>query len=331
MWRGALAWVRRPPKVARITITVLGGLLLAAVAFDAVTASPAICTSCHGEDARADSWRRSAHTVVSCVECHQRPTAWYALPARVVDRSRLLGRDITAHFRGEDAPAGIPSAEASRIGDDVCLQCHDPNRKATSGFRILIDHAEHAKRNGSCVSCHLYTAHPIGTRGTPLSLMSQCFTCHGTPEKPKASAECDVCHPADYEPLPVSHAEDEWATGHGDVSQTDPEQCVMCHEQRFCDDCHGLAMPHPEGWAKGSEGHGAVAVDDEAVCAQCHGGARPDLCTMCHHTSYDPTRGTWIEQHSIEARDEGAAYCMECHAGPYCYYCHAQPAAVPGS
>ena len=33
----------------------------------------------------------------------------------------------------------------------------------------------------------------------------------------------------------------------------------MCHEKSFCDDCHGLQIPHPEGWAKGATGHAATA------------------------------------------------------------------------
>jgi len=307
----------------RVAIGVILGVAVLAVAFDLGTASPKVCSSCHEIVPRAESWSVSAHSTVACVKCHQRPTAWYELPTRVVDRGRLLWRDVAAHRAGDYVdPVDAAVAGAKPVTDAVCLQCHDPNRKATSGFRILIDHPKHAKRNGSCISCHVRTAHPIPSRGTPMSLMSQCFTCHGTAKQPKASAACRVCHPADYVLLPGSHEESTWTRGHGDVQQADPKQCSMCHKQTFCDDCHGLAMPHPAGWANGPTGHGALAESDRARCAGCHGGNRPDLCTMCHHTSYTPLKGTWIDQHPAEVESEGSAYCETCHDPAYCTFCH---------
>lgn len=314
--------IRRVPVPARIAIGVVLGLLVLAIAFDFGTSSPKLCSSCHEIGPRAESWSVSAHSVVACVKCHQRPTAWYELPRRVADRGRLLWRDVAAHRSGDyDDPVDATVAGAEPVTDAVCLQCHDPNRKATSGFRILIDHPEHAKRNGSCISCHVRTAHPLETRGTAMSLMSQCFTCHGTPAQPKASAECGACHPADYELLPGSHTEATWERGHGDAEQGDPKQCVMCHKQVFCDDCHGLAMPHPTGWVKGPSGHGSPAESDRALCGRCHGGS-PDLCTMCHHTAYNPLKGTWIDQHPLEVKSEGSAYCEACHKPAYCSFCH---------
>jgi hypothetical protein len=316
------ALLRAVPAPVRIAVYVVVGILLLGVAFDLGTASPTLCFACHEMELRAASWAESAHTVVSCVKCHQEPTEWYELPTRVVGRASLLARDVSAHFGGEFIdPVDAPSAAAEPVSDAVCLQCHDPNRTATSGYRILIDHVEHAKRNGSCVSCHVRTAHPVETRGGPLSLMGQCFTCHGTPEYPEADASCVTCHPADYEPVPQTHETASWARGHGDVSEEDAALCTMCHEQRYCDDCHGLAMPHPDQWVEGAEGHAAEAGRDIAVCESCHSGG-PDLCTMCHHTSYMPLTGEWIEQHSAEVIEEGSDYCLTCHTAPYCSFCH---------
>jgi len=271
---------------------------------------------------RADSWAQSAHTEVKCVECHEKPLPWYAVPQRIAARSALLGRDVYKHLTGDyrDPVDGRPVGQ-SPMTDDHCLQCHDPNRKATSGFRILIDHAEHAKRNGSCISCHVRVGHPIATRGNPLSLMGQCFTCHGTGPKAKAPANCTLCHPSDYELKPASHKDAKWQRTHGKVALTDRKQCTMCHEQSFCNDCHGVKMPHPDGWEKGPTGHAVVAETNRQVCNQCHG-ARPDMCTMCHHEAYQPTQGTWVQQHYQQVQQKGAEYCVECHAPVFCVQCH---------
>jgi len=317
--------VARPPRrrwlrVAAIVVLVV---VAGAVAFDLVTASPRLCASCHEMRPRVASWQQSAHVGVGCWECHQQPRPWYAYPLGLADRAQVLARDVRAHSsRDTTAAVDGPVAGVPPMSDDVCLQCHEPNRKATSGFRIKIDHVEHAKRNKSCVSCHVRTAHPLESRGTPLTLMSQCFTCHGTAEKPEASAACSLCHPTGYQLMPVSHDDKAWVPQkHSETAADDRKQCEMCHTQKFCNDCHGIEMPHPEGWSQGEDGHAAYAETDRAVCSKCHT-EKPDLCSMCHHKQYDPTRGSWVQQHFIEVETGGAEYCFECHAPSYCVRCH---------
>lgn len=310
------SWLRRSVLV----VVVLAAFVLS---FDVITASPSLCGSCHEMKVRADSWERSAHTGVKCWQCHQPPRPWYAYPAKLADRTRLLARDIRAHnTRETTAPVDGPVPGVGPMKDEVCLQCHSANRKATSGFRIKINHVEHARRNGSCVSCHVRTAHPLEGRSNPLTLMSQCFTCHGTAEKPEASPACSLCHPTGYELTPTSHLPaNEWKQQHSVPGKTDPKQCRMCHQQSFCDDCHGLDMPHPDDWAKGREGHAAFAETNRSVCTQCHT-EKPDMCSMCHHKAYDSAIGSWVKQHYIEVETQGAQYCMECHAPGYCVRCH---------
>jgi nitrate/TMAO reductase-like tetraheme cytochrome c subunit len=315
---------RKPGGRARVILIVVLVFVGLVLLFDVVTASPRLCGSCHEMQPRTESWQQSSHVSVDCVQCHQTPRPWYAYPVTLADRAKLLARDVSAHVSGDfDDPVDGPIEGVPPMADEVCLQCHDANRKATSGFRIKIDHVEHAKRNGSCVSCHVRTAHPVESLGTPLTLMSQCFTCHGTEEQPEASAACFLCHPRDYELIPESHTDNAWTpTQHADAAVTDRKQCDMCHQPQFCDSCHGLEMPHPDDWAKGAEGHAVVAEQDRAVCTTCHT-EKPDLCSMCHHKdSFDPTKGTWIQQHFIEVERQGSDYCMECHLATYCVRCH---------
>jgi hypothetical protein len=313
---------RRLRALARLVPGIVLGVVVLGLLGDLATSSPRLCSSCHEMGKRAESWSRSPHGGITCVTCHQTPRPAYALPARLVDRVRLLGRDVSRHLAGgyrdpvDGRIAGTPP-----MADAVCLQCHDPNRKATSGFRILIDHVAHAKRNGSCVSCHVRTAHPIETRGAAMSLMSACFTCHGAARTAKAPGRCDLCHPSDYPAFPTSHKAASWGAKHGRVALTDVKQCEMCHEKVDCDGCHGLQMPHPMGWAKGKPGHADAAARDREVCQRCHTG-RPDMCTMCHHDAYEPAKGTWVKQHAAEAEKRGTAFCIGCHTTLDCVRCH---------
>ncbi len=316
------------PAWVGAVLFVLGALAILTVAFDLGTASPRLCASCHEMAEMSAAWQSSAHRVVSCVECHQSPTEWFEVPARLSERVALLSRYLGAHW--SEASALSSSAPPEPITDDICLQCHDPNRKATSGYRILIDHVEHAKRNGSCVSCHVRTAHPTVTRGGPLSLMGQCYTCHGTADHPGASTECGTCHPEGYELYPASHEALTWARSHGRTSEADQGLCGMCHASTFCSDCHGIQMPHPDRWAAGDEGHALAATADPDTCSRCHDGG-PQLCSMCHHVSFEPFKGGWAEQHAFEVRAEGTAYCMSCHEPRYCSYCHTRLVERDGS
>jgi nitrate/TMAO reductase-like tetraheme cytochrome c subunit len=308
-------------KILLIAVVALVAIFALAFGTEAVTSSPRLCFTCHEMELRAQSWSESAHVGIDCVKCHQSPRAWYEVPQKLVDRGALLGRDVARHVSGDYSGQIDERILAEPISDAICLQCHDPNRKATSGFRIKIDHVEHAKRNGSCVSCHVRTAHPLESRGDALSLMGQCFTCHGSGPQAKAPADCDLCHPADYEPRPVSHRETAWATVHGKTALPDISQCTMCHTGSYCQDCHGLAMPHPAGWAKGETGHGGIAKLNTQVCGKCHG-SQPDMCTMCHHSDYDPAKGTWVKQHVTAVRTQGTTYCLECHSPLFCSRCH---------
>lgn len=288
---------------------------------DRLTSSPAVCGSCHEMGARVAEWKTSPHAKVACVSCHV-PHPWYALPQAVFDRTRFLSRVLGQHVGSagsvamvDSRPAGIPP-----MSDAVCKQCHDPNRKPTTGLGIIIDHPKHAKRNGSCVSCHITVAHPSPEWGTAVSFMQVCFNCHGTGKTAKAPATCGLCHPAGFKLRPGTH-DAKWKQTHGKVALTERKQCLMCHQASFCDGCHKIQMPHPAGWAQKS-GHPVAAQRDRQVCVQCHGGAA-DFCTMCHHKAYDPARGTWVQQHFLEVEAKGASYCLEsCHSPVFCATCH---------
>lgn len=313
-WKNAARWMG-----------IIGGLLLLAVVADVGTSSPVLCASCHEMRERAHQWATSAHGAIKCVQCHQEPTRWYELPKRLAHRSALFSRDIQAHVRGgyED-PVGNRGDRRDSVTDEACLSCHAMTRKVTAGDRILIDHEEHARRNGSCSSCHLRTAHPIESRGSAISLMAQCFTCHGVEPDAAAPGDCALCHPKTYGLRPDSHAIKAWErTVHSKTALSDPQQCTLCHTRAFCTDCHGLQMPHPKEWVDGDRGHAAAVRKDRTVCDKCHSSS-PSICTMCHHESFMPTRGTWRQQHFIEVKQHGAARCFECHLPVFCASCHAR-------
>lgn len=102
-------------------------------------------------------------------------------------------------------------------------------------------------------------------------------------------------------------------------------QCYTCHDkQRFCNGCHGVVMPHPEEFKKGTV-HGEVGKTKPKACARCHG-TRNEFCNECHHGTsiefkYDPTV-PWRQQHPTAVQRRGAQVCFDCHEPTYCAHCH---------
>ncbi len=146
----------------------------------------------------------------------------------------------------------------------------------------------------------------------------------------EAPGECSACHPAGFELRPASHFEAGFYTrsgdsaGHAQGAKQDKAYCAMCHnEERFCDACHKVPMPHPDGF---TDDHGESGTAQPGVCANCHNkSGRPtadtEFCNACHHEGSDPTK-PWVPQHFVSVRDKGAGACFDCHAPTFCARCH---------
>ena len=306
-----------------IAAGIVAVLILIVLGIDAVATSPDVCASCHEMKPWVASWSVSAHADVACYSCHQTPRQWYGSPIALAERWTKLAGQMVAHSqRSSDDTSVVSAVGAPPIPDSACLQCHDPARVGTSRFGVQIRHEEHARRNGSCVSCHVLTAHPDPKGDRDTLFMKQCFTCHDIKPGSKAPGECTVCHLKGVDLHPDSHKKGDWKAEHGKVAIADRKQCAMCHAESFCKNCHVLVMPHPAGWAKGPNTHAVVArLGGTKVCEKCHVGAN-NLCGMCHHRGFQPGKGPWVRQHSDLASQTGPAFCFGCHQAAFCAKCH---------
>jgi len=206
----------------------------------------------------------------------------------------------------------------------TCSECHGDLDLVFKQGRVptlLYTHAEHfAKGVSDCSVCHPANTHEPDKINRPT--MSRCFTCHGTSEVAIASGECNTCHPPDIPASPPSHQEAGWTKAlHTEQALTDQFQCLTCHEQKFCDSCHGVTMPHEEGWEELP--HATAFFDEPLSCQACHPRAEgaSDACDTCHHPQ--GPRGTpWIEVHPSVVRSESAFTCFQCHSEETCSVCH---------
>jgi nitrate/TMAO reductase-like tetraheme cytochrome c subunit len=313
---------QRQVRIAWIAAVIVAAAIVLLAGLTSLTASPQLCGSCHEMAPAVADWKISSHADIGCPACHETPRPWYMLPVTLADRAAMLSRDLHAHrtMSAEQIAIALrPSTTA--IPESRCLQCHSMSRKITLHFGTLIQHAKHAARNKSCTSCHLATGHPDPVAERPLVLMTQCFTCHGRAKNSKAPGTCDECHPKSFSRRPDSHSASDWRIVHGQAFLKHVQPCYLCHEQMFCNNCHGLQMPHPSTWVRGKPGHSTVGAADPQLCTRCHQ-SKPNVCSMCHHQGLATSGGSWVQQHPAIVSKKGASFCMNCHTPVFCFDCH---------
>lgn len=278
------------------------------------------CTQCHSENRLITPSKGILidHEVheekhVHCTACHNR----VAHPE--------AGLEITM----VDPETGEPAAlHADFMTMTACFRCHTLTDESPSG--------DEYKAPGECAVCH-----SASFDLKPANHKEEGFYPKGHAQLANMEVDHATGRPAESVRKPVVHGASEEATAEAggsyapssgddhvlhlaDVSSID--YCSTCHiVGTFCVDCHGVEMPHPEGFLTG---HGEAGKQQADSCAMCHAGeGRPveavgtEFCNACHHKTADPAQ-PWIPQHMGAVREGGAQACFECHNPTYCAACH---------
>ncbi len=278
---------------------VLAFGLLAMLAFVQVSSTPAFCGSiCHIMKPYYESWKRSSHGGVACVECHISPGVTAEIRKKFEAMS-MVAKYITATYGTK------PWAE---VDDAACLRCHE--RRLLEGkvdfHGVIFDHAPHLTetRRGMklrCTSCHGQLV-----QGTHLTVTSTtCAICHFMGQKPNQDlGRCTHCHEIPERVVGVGRANFDHTQvktlgmdcrschagivqGNGEVPR---ERCVSCHNQparlaEFGDpellhrkhvtehkvDCAECHMTIEHGQKPATTTAAATTTEDAGTCGTCHG------------------------------------------------------------
>ncbi len=271
------------------------------------------CGACHADQVQS-----------KCTMCHTEP-----------DRAAKAERTPTKlHFSHKD--------HLGRVNGD-CQVCHKAVTRSTSTAHLKLPGLDQCRTCHSkdiaelrCSKCHVslaeYAMEPTSLfshQGNYLKEhkeyaqadVSLCAQCHD-------QSYCSDCH-SKTEPLKPSikfperldrefiHRGD-WITVHRFEARTDSNQCLRCHDTRFCSECHqkeGVSMaaasaadPHPPGWATS---HGDAARRDTLTCASCHDQGSSTICITCHRTGkIDPHPPGW--KSTLDKNKEPV--CRNCHS-----------------
>jgi len=188
---------------------------------------------------------------------------------------------------------GVTQTQAQRLSPtsgrfSTCKDCHaflDPPNNDRGILTDAFRHEMHLARGATCEDCHKQPVHQETMIRRPS--MVECYACHQDVPGAVAPATCSLCHPDDFNKLPVSHDQAFYAGGHAAVvAQSGTAECFACHpgnETTFCLKCHGLPIPHPPGWAPSTGGRPGAHVDRTY--------AEPGVCVKCHHNRVAPPAG----------------------------------------
>lgn len=208
------------------------------------------------------------------------------------------------------------------VKNEVCEKCHQQEvTRTVERKQIIVRHKEILESGSRCTDCHNTVAHGKVTTSPTYPNMDSCALCH---DGKKASKDCNTCHSKKIGPLPtarvgpwwVTHSET-WVKTHG---MGDQRTCQTCHREDFCAKCHGVTMPHPDGWPLE---HGQVAKANRAGCRTCH---LESFCSSCHRIEM-PHPESFLPRHSKEAKRLGLEQnCYRCHTAVDCDQCHVKHA-----
>jgi len=239
------------------------------------------------------------------------------------------------------------------VKETFCDGCHGMEMPHSDEFKTkthpelaatAIDKCEMCHKQSEtffCDSCH-HGSQVDWTFDTAVVWQTQ----HATAVTEQGIAGClGVCHDSQYcadchtkmAPVPTSHAAKDWLHGkltvtqypdtpavataaHAVAAAKSVEGCEVCHgaggtEAKFCMDCHGTEIPHPDTFKKNH----VSGKNTRDMCGNCHQAA--ELCSDCHHKG--AVNGTpWQRQHPKIVAADGAEPCFACHEPPYCSACH---------
>ncbi len=208
-----------------------------------------------------------------------------------------------------NSKAGAPT-ESGGEPFRTCIACHPTyERKPDPTGDLIFSHQRHTLQGIACATCH---KPPLGHFGQPAPLMTTCLSCHQGDTAPN---DCKKCH-RNLEAI---------APGLGkQVVHLKPDAktrrtCEKCHDVNvWCEQCHGVAMPHPVAW---KQIHGGYALKDPQVCEKCHQSKDKTFCVRCHGVEM-PHPAYWYSNHGDIARTNSQT-CTTCHPNrSFCQDCH---------
>lgn len=201
-------------KAFAVLALCAGVLAIAGLVAIPVTNHPNFCAQCHTIRPSVESWAKSTHRDVTCVDCHVRPGLYGFLH----DKVRAGIKDVAITLFG--TPTEPHNLQAS-VDSKVCLGCHRAILRVSevstrdlpapvNEIGLIMNHRTHmeafAKRGmgEGCTTCHARVVHGAPVKGYPIVIPRGHVKLDSAPHYPShpedsalwksALADCVRCH-----------------------------------------------------------------------------------------------------------------------------------------
>ncbi len=272
-------------------------------------------------------------TIVSFGLCQERDQIQFPHDYHIIDEE--LGCE-DCHKNVEQSVAVTDHALLPSKED--CADCHE-------------DEIDEESEDSNCALCHTHSDYPLTYPAKPerfgrdfshtnhISQYSDCTHCHGGINTDDGSKplfiwkdkDCKACHESSK---PANHTLI-WEKEHGfEMNSAVSENCALCHDDTFCDDCHKFQqftpLTHTTNYLVV---HGWEATAGSQECSTCH--EPEEDCFSCHRQekvmpmnhNFANWTGLFLDNggdHSYAAHD-APELCQTCHrpqSDDTCLRCH---------
>jgi cytochrome c-type protein NapC len=307
-----------------------------------MTNEPTFCSSCHEMTPEYSTYTASAHSQISCVECHIKPGTINMM----VHKVKTI-KELYYHFTG--VPNQIVQSTDEEVSNQNCLQCHSLNRVVTGPNGLKIDHQKHIDEGIPCVTCHSGVVHAqIASRNLNVAKdrdawtkanadkliqqqylqpnMGLCIDCHNkvndgqkpwldpaysvptNPEDPGKATDTENSKTSKAEVQKVLSESINTKPGQLKISMT----CTTCHSTGT------VGIPKDHQTANFSSNHGTDAVNQLPQCLSCHQDSKwsravstQDITTLLKYS--DTTKKYVPNQAEADQEAKANTFCSTCH------------------
>ena len=306
-------------KLYLILLTVIGIAVVSVIlSAEYYSSRPSFCGSCHVMHKPFNSWEKSKHRNVKCVDCHYAPGEHHTIKAKFKGLSQFFSYFATGeHQARRKAWIKDVSCTTSKCHPDQQLQ----EKEVKFTDKINYNHKTHFDKKIEGQELHCSTCHQHVSSDKHFEVSKEaCFLCHfKNTEFNKGRAKCSLCH--DIPTKSLQQQKDETNPDERPITHKSLEEakvpCRSCHyeliqgdgeiKEEGCLGCHDT----PEELEKLSDKklmHKEHVANHKANCFDCH---RPiqhkkvefldpvrESCFICHpdHHKYQKlllTGDTW--------------------------------------
>jgi nitrate/TMAO reductase-like tetraheme cytochrome c subunit len=326
--------------ISLFAFIALLGTVYGAIEF---TSTPSFCKTCHEMTPEHVTFTASAHSEISCVQCHVEPGA----VETVVHKVESL-KEVYYHIVGPPNPI----VQTVPVKNENCEQCHSQNRLVTATGDIKVEHKKHVEKGIPCITCHSGVVHAkIVERGlntqkdldkwTPEAAeklmgkqymapnMGTCIDCHNQvnegkePWKDIAYSLPENNHGKEDEKN-AEAAESKEKTSHiktqDVILQAIGKQTKDVKLSMECSTCHKkTATPDNHNNIDWDQNHGSYALENLDKCMNCHQDskwikvfAKQEIDQLLKNDTEKDTYTKDINVVKTEARKN--QFCNACHS-----------------